>query len=164
MLKRCFAGSWQDSPSLILVAPGSLQSIWLTTRRMARGNKGFWKAQTAPPEVHEPMEACSFPQMCRAIMDYDSALLHVEQKHLHRRFFRHDRHEIENARLFTKGKVQRISSAHKNSESTKPGIGCGRKRQSHLWRAGGPYTEFGEDLVVTVDLSRCEKELPFSKL
>ena len=53
---------------------------------MARGNKGFWKAQTAPPEFHEAMEVCSFPQMCRARMDYDSALLHVEQKHLHRRF------------------------------------------------------------------------------
>lgn len=62
---RCSLGfRGQIRPQPRLVAPGSLQSIWLTTRGVARGLARGEKAQTVPTAFHEPMKVCSFRQMC----------------------------------------------------------------------------------------------------
>ena len=93
-------------PQPRLVEPGSLQSIWLTTRRVARGLARGEKAQTVPTAFHEPMEVCNFCQMCTVNPPlWILFCCMLEKNHLHRRFCRRfsNRHDIfQNARPFTK--------------------------------------------------------------
>lgn len=121
------------------MAPGSLQSIWLTTRGVARGLARGEKAQTVPTAFHEPMKVCSFRQMCTVNPPlWILFCCMLKKNHLHRRFCRRfsNRHEIfQNARPFTKPSISSARWFYWILHRPISGIGCGRKRQSHLWRA-----------------------------
>lgn len=137
---RCSLGfRGQIRPQPRLVAPGSLQSIWLTTRGVARGLARGEKAQTVPTAFHEPMKVCSFRQMCTVnpplwILFCCMLKKKPPAQTFLQTFFK-QAWNFSKRKTFHQTKYIKCTLVLLDSASPISGIGCGRKRQSHLWRA-----------------------------